>query len=86
MAVTATDGGIELGGVLQPVTVLFADIRGFTGLAEGRLPYDVVFVLNRYFGAMGRAVAYSSGCDQARSLSGCSPKGCRSAGRPFPST
>ena len=29
--------------------VLFADIRGFTRLSERRLPYDVVFFLNRYF-------------------------------------
>ena len=30
---------------------MFADIRGFTALSEGRLPYDVVFILNRYFAA-----------------------------------
>src|SRR5262249_55518090 len=36
-------------------------IRGFTSLAEGRLPYDVVFVLNRYFAAMGRAVEAAGG-------------------------
>src|SRR6202023_2277234 len=41
--------------------ILFADIRGFTGLAEGRLPYDVVFVLNRYFAAIGRAVEAAGG-------------------------
>jgi adenylate cyclase len=37
--------------------VLFADLRGFTGIAENRLPYDVVFILNRYFEAVGSAVA-----------------------------
>ena len=29
--------------------------------SEGRLPYDVVFVLNRYFAAMGRAVEAAGG-------------------------
>src|SRR5205814_7500895 len=38
-----------------------ADIRGFTALSEGRLPYDIVFVLNRYFAAMGRAVESAGG-------------------------
>src|SRR5262249_37335130 len=33
----------------------------FTALAEGRLPYDVVFVLNRYFSAMGRAIESAGG-------------------------
>jgi adenylate cyclase len=40
---------------------MFVDIRGFTALSEGRLPYDVVFVLNRYFAAMGRAVEAAGG-------------------------
>ena len=48
-------------GSEREIAILFADIRGFTGLAEGRLPYDVVFVLNRYFGAMGRAVEAAGG-------------------------
>ena len=29
--------------------VLFAALRGFASLSERRLPYDVVFLLNRYF-------------------------------------
>jgi len=41
--------------------VLFADLRGFTRLAEGRLPYDVVFILNRYFAEMGAAVENAGG-------------------------
>ena len=39
--------------------MLFADIRGFTTLSETKLPYDVVFILNRYFAAMGLAVEES---------------------------
>jgi adenylate cyclase len=48
-------------GSEREIAILFADIRGFTALAEGRLPYDVVFVLNRYFAAMGRAVESAGG-------------------------
>ena len=40
----------------QEIVVLFADLRDFTRLAEARLPYDVVFILNRYFEAMGQAI------------------------------
>jgi adenylate cyclase len=45
----------------REIAVLFADIRGFTALAEGRLPYDIVFILNRYFDAMGRAIEHAGG-------------------------
>jgi adenylate cyclase len=48
-------------GSEREIAILFADIRGFTALSEGRLPYDVVFVLNRYFAAMGRAVEAAGG-------------------------
>ncbi len=43
------------------IAVLFADLRGFTQLSERRLPYDVVFLLNRYFKAMGEAVSGAGG-------------------------
>lgn len=43
------------------IAILFADIRGFTRLSERRLPYDVVFLLNRYFKAMGEAVTDAGG-------------------------
>ncbi|HEY1795886.1 MAG TPA: adenylate/guanylate cyclase domain-containing protein [Stellaceae bacterium] len=45
----------------REIAIMFADIRDFTMLSEGRLPYDVVFVLNRYFAAMGRAVEGAGG-------------------------
>ena len=48
-------------GEERTITVLFADIRGFTGLAETKLPYDVVFVLNRYFRSMGEAIEAAGG-------------------------
>ena len=43
------------------IAVLFADLRGFTRMAEHRLPYDVVFFLNRYFDAMGSAIDRAGG-------------------------
>ena len=43
------------------IVVLFADLRGFTTLSEQRLPYDVVFVLNRYFDCMAAAVRDGGG-------------------------
>lgn len=42
----------QLGGANQFITVLFADIRGFTSLAEHARPEQVVHLLNRYFTAM----------------------------------
>ena len=48
-------------GVEREVAVLFADLRGFTTLSEGRLPFDVVHLLNRYFQAMGAAIEAEGG-------------------------
>ncbi len=48
-------------GSEREIAIMFADIRGFTALSEGRLPYDVVFVLNRYFESMGRAIEAAGG-------------------------
>jgi adenylate cyclase len=45
----------------RDIAILFADIRGFTALAESRLPYDVVFILNRYFAVVGNAVESAGG-------------------------
>jgi len=48
-------------GQEREIAVLFADLRGFTRLAEHKLPYDVVFFLNRYFEAVGGAIAEAGG-------------------------
>ncbi len=48
-------------GQEREIAVLFADLRGFTRLAERKLPYDVVFILNRYFEAVGGAIADAGG-------------------------
>jgi class 3 adenylate cyclase len=47
---------VELGGQLRQVTVLFADIRGFTELAETMSPRDVVNILNKCFQIMADAI------------------------------
>jgi adenylate cyclase len=48
-------------GSEREIAIMFADIRGFTELSEGRLPYDVVFILNRYFATVGHAVESADG-------------------------
>ena len=45
----------------RTLALLFADMRGFTRLAESRLPYDVVFVLNRYREEMAHAIESAGG-------------------------
>ncbi|HUQ33428.1 MAG TPA: adenylate/guanylate cyclase domain-containing protein [Pyrinomonadaceae bacterium] len=42
----------KLGGSNQIITVLFADIRGFTRISEHASPEKVVQLLNKYFSAM----------------------------------
>ena len=51
----------QLHGSEKEIAILFADLRAFTRLAETRLPYDVVFLLNRYFAAMGHAIEEAGG-------------------------
>jgi adenylate cyclase len=46
----------RLGGVNQTITVLFADIRGFTAYSENEKPEKVVRLLNRYFSAMSELI------------------------------
>ncbi len=46
----------KLGGVNQTITILFADIRGFTAFSEKEKPENVVGVLNRFFTAMSEII------------------------------
>ena len=48
-------------GIEREIAVMFADLRAFTHMAEGRLPYDVVFVLNQYFKVAGVAIEQQGG-------------------------
>ena len=51
----------HLQGHEKEIAILFADLRGFTTISEHKLPYDIVFVLNRYFAAMGQAIEQAGG-------------------------
>jgi adenylate cyclase len=55
----ADRGELRLGGELRVVTVLFADLRGFTSLSERRPAAQVVEYINRCFGIIiGHVVAH----------------------------
>ena len=60
----ASDGFVKpsyLTGQECEITVLFADLRSFTTIAENKLPYDVVFILNRYAEIVGTAIERAGG-------------------------
>jgi len=52
-------GGLE--GSERLLTVVFVDLRGSTTLGEARMPYDVLFILNRFFAEMTKALAATDG-------------------------
>jgi adenylate cyclase len=52
-------GGLE--GSERLITILFADLRASTSLAEGKLPYDTLFTLNQFFYEMTQALTTSNG-------------------------
>jgi len=77
-----------IAGQERMVAALFCDLRSFTELSEKKLPYDVVFLLNRYFTVVDQAVESSGGMvdkfigDGAIALFGIEtsyPQACRQA-------
>src|SRR5262245_23784727 len=50
-----------LHGAEREIVILFGDLRSFTQLSEKKLPYDLVFLLNRYFAETGHAVEAAGG-------------------------
>jgi adenylate cyclase len=54
--IVAGDLAIEKGGAQKRVTVLFADIRGFTSLTERLAPADMVALMNEYFERVSNVV------------------------------
>ncbi len=57
----SSPGAADEQGVERTLAVLFLDVRGFTSLSENRLPYDVVFILNRLFAEVGEAIGAAGG-------------------------
>ncbi|MEL6288385.1 MAG: adenylate/guanylate cyclase domain-containing protein [Pseudomonadota bacterium] len=51
----------EEAGVERELVIFFLDVRGFTRWSEGKLPYDVVFILNEFFAAASQAVTANGG-------------------------
>jgi class 3 adenylate cyclase len=49
VARAAQERGVELGGEERDVTVLFADLQGFTAFSERHTPAEVLSMLNEYW-------------------------------------
>ena len=41
--------------------VVFIDLRDFTSLSESKLPYDVVYILNKYYSVCGEIIERNKG-------------------------
>jgi adenylate cyclase len=52
-------GGLE--GRERLITVVFVDMRGSTALAEAKLPFDVLYILNQFFHEMTDALTATDG-------------------------
>jgi class 3 adenylate cyclase len=52
---------LQTGGQQRDITILFADIRGFTSYSEKQSPEELVAVLNRYLAAGAEAVLAQEG-------------------------
>lgn len=53
--------GVELGGAKKVVTIMFADIRGFTAFSENKDPVDVIKRLNEYLTMMTNIIMKHGG-------------------------
>jgi adenylate cyclase len=53
--------GAALGGEIREVTVLFADLRGFTTMSERLPPHDLLQLLNRYLDRMSAEIERHGG-------------------------
>ncbi len=47
---------LKLGGELRDVTILFADIRGYSTLSEALAPTEIIALLNHYFQAVTKVI------------------------------
>lgn len=48
-------------GELRKVAIFFSDIVGFTSISESMTPYDVMYLLNRYFAQAGAVIEDNDG-------------------------
>jgi adenylate cyclase len=53
--------GVTLGGEEREVTVLFSDLRNFTGMCEALPPQEMLAILNHYFTRMAAIVERNGG-------------------------
>jgi class 3 adenylate cyclase len=60
-ALLASPDGLRLGGAKREVTILMADLRGYTRFAEQGAPEEVMTVLNDYLGRMADVVIAHGG-------------------------
>ena len=51
-SLVADPGRLVLGGESREITVMFADVAGFTNFSEGRQPSELVTLMNEYFTAL----------------------------------
>jgi adenylate cyclase len=56
-----TDDDLRLGGTQRVCTVMFSDLRGFTGFAEGQPADHVIQVVNFYLNEMSEAILAAGG-------------------------
>jgi adenylate cyclase len=59
--VVTRHGGPSHVGEERYLVSMFVDMRGSTRLAESRLPFDTVFIVNRFLGAVSQAVIECGG-------------------------
>lgn len=55
-AMTKKEKGLSAKGERKEVTILYSDIRGFTGFSQNQEPEDVVRILNEYFDKMAKII------------------------------
>jgi adenylate cyclase len=54
-------GDLDAAGAEKALAIMMVDLRDYTRMAQGRLPYDVVYVLNEFFAAVGNAIITHGG-------------------------
>jgi adenylate cyclase len=59
--ILASQDGYKIGGRRETVTILMADLRGFTSIADTQDPEQTVQMLNRFFGAMAEIIVSYDG-------------------------